>query len=258
MINFENAEKEFLKYVNKFDLKDEATNRKKWHSFRVMENSEILAQKLKLNQEEAEVAKLIGLLHDIGRFEQYEKAKKFLNEEKFDHGNYGEFLLKQNNYIEKYISDKKYIPIILKAVKNHNKYKIEEELTEKEEMFCKLIRDADKLDILYETVCIYWKSEKEVKNIENSKISPKIKEQLKKQEEIKRQGNEKFDSADHLLIILSFIYDINFKETFEIIENQQYINKMLRRFDFKDKETKEKMKEIEKEIEQYINSNIIS
>ena len=125
-------------------------------------------------------------------------------------------------------------------------------------MFCKLIRDADKLDILYETVCIYWKSEKEVKNIENSKISPNIEKQLKKQEEIKRQGNEKFDSADHLLIILSFIYDINFKETFEIIENEQYINKTLKRFDFKDKETKEEMKEIEKEIEQYINSNIIS
>ena len=77
------------------------------------------------------------------------------------------------------------------------------------------------------------------------------------QEEIKRQGNEKFDSADHLLIILSFIYDINFKETFEIIENEQYINKTLKRFDFKDKETKEEMKEIEKEIEQYINSNIV-
>ena len=75
---------------------------------------------------------------------------------------------------------------------------------------------------------------------------------MKKQAEIKRQGNEKFDSADHLLMILSFIYDINFKETFEIIENEQYINKMLKRFDFKDKETKEKMKEIEKEIEQYI------
>ena len=256
MINFENAEKEFLKYVNKFDLKDEATNRKKWHSFRVMENSEMLAKKLKLNKEETEVAKLIGLLHDIGRFEQYGKDKKFLSEEKFDHGNYGEFLLKKDNYIKKYISDKKYIPIILKAVKNHNKYKIEEGLTKKEEMFCKIIRDADKLDILYESVYIYWNNEKEIKNIENSKINSNIEEQFKKQEEIKRQGNEKFDSVDHLLMILSFIYDINFKETFEIIENEQYINKMVKRFDFKDKETAEKMKNNEKVIEQYINLKI--
>lgn len=256
MINFENAEKEFLKYINNFNLEDEATNRKKLHSFRVMKNSEILAKKLNLNKEEVELAKLIGLLHDIGRFEQYDRAKKFLNENKFDHGNYGEFILKQDNYIEKYISNKKYIPIILKAVKNHNKYKIEEGLTNKEEMFCKLIRDADKLDILYETVCIYWKSEKEVENIENSKISKNIEEQLKKQEEIKKQGNEKFDSADHLLIILSFIYDINFKETFEIIQKQQYISKMLKRFNFKDKETAEKMKNMEEIIEQYINSKI--
>ena len=256
MINFENAEKEFLKYINNFNLEDEATNRKKLHSFRVMKNSEILAKKLNLNKEEVELAKLIGLLHDIGRFEQYDRAKKFLNENKFDHGNYGEFILKQDNYIEKYISNKKYIPIILKAIKNHNKYKIEEGLTNKEEMFCKLIRDADKLDILYETVCIYWKSEKEVENIENSKISKNIEEQLKKQEEIKKQGNEKFDSADHLLIILSFIYDINFKETFEIIQKQQYISKMLKRFNFKDKETAEKMKNMEEIIEQYINSKI--
>lgn len=256
MINFENAEKEFLKYINNFNLEDEATNRKKLHSFRVMKNSEILAKKLNLNKEEVELAKLIGLLHDIGRFEQYDRAKKFLNENKFDHGNYGEFILKQDNYIEKYISNRKYIPIILKAIKNHNKYKIEEGLTNKEEMFCKLIRDADKLDILYETVCIYWKSEKEVENIENSKISKNIEEQLKKQEEIKKQGNEKFDSADHLLIILSFIYDINFKETFEIIQKQQYISKMLKRFNFKDKETAEKMKNMEEIIEQYINSKI--
>lgn len=38
----------------------------------------------------------------------------------------------------------------MNAIKNHNKYKIEDGLTSKEEFFAKLIRDADKIDILYE------------------------------------------------------------------------------------------------------------
>ena len=256
MINFENAEKEFLKYINQFNLQDKKMERKKLHSFRVMKNSEILAQKLQLSQEETDVARLIGLLHDIGRFEQYEKAEKFLNEKEFDHGNYGEFLLKKDNYIEKYISDKKYIPIILKAVKNHNKYKIEKGLTQKEEMFCKLIRDADKLDILYEAVFIYWTDKKEIENIENSKINKKIEEDFKRQQEVKKIGNEQFDSVNHLLILLSYIYDTNYKETMKIIYEKQSVEKILKRFNFKNEETKEKMKEMKKIIEQYINSKI--
>ena len=45
---------------------------------------------------------------------------------------------------------------------NHNKYELNtNELTEREELFCKLIKDADKIDIMYEGIEIFWKNKEE-------------------------------------------------------------------------------------------------
>ena len=45
--------------------------------------------------------------------------------------------------------DKEDYQVVYTAIKNHNKFVIESNLTERELLFSKLIRDADKLDILY-------------------------------------------------------------------------------------------------------------
>ena len=71
MINIEKCKDEFLKYTERYDVSDEEIKRKQLHSLRVMQRSKIIAQSLKLSEEEIQVATLIGLLHDIGRFEQY-------------------------------------------------------------------------------------------------------------------------------------------------------------------------------------------
>ena len=41
-IDIEKAQKEFMKYINKYNIKDENIDRKVWHSIRVMENSKII------------------------------------------------------------------------------------------------------------------------------------------------------------------------------------------------------------------------
>ena len=62
------AEKEFILYSQKFDLKNENIKMKQLHSIRVMKICEKIAKEINLNKEEINLAKLIGLLHDIGRF----------------------------------------------------------------------------------------------------------------------------------------------------------------------------------------------
>lgn len=74
-INIKNAIIEFLKYTEKYDLEDENIQRKKEHSLRVMNISETIARKLNLSEEEIQLSTLIGLLHDIVRFEQYKQYK---------------------------------------------------------------------------------------------------------------------------------------------------------------------------------------
>ncbi len=252
MIDLEKCKKEFLKYTEEFDLEKDGIKRKQLHSLRVMEESKNVAEALKLSREKVELAELIGLLHDIGRFEQYNRGNTYLNEMLLDHANLGVEVLVKDDYIKKYIDDEKYIPIMLKAIKNHNKFKIEDGLNDEELLFAKIIRDADKLDIFYEGAEIYWNTQREKENVENSKISVKIEQQFKAERPVRKYGNERNDTVDGLLILLSYIYDINFKETLEIINKENYVNRILDRFDFKDEETKEQMEKLKKILLRFI------
>lgn len=100
-----------------------------------MERAKEIAEKLQLNKEDIELATLIGLLHDIARFEQYTKYKTFVDRKSIDHGNLGAEIIEKE--IRKYIETNEYDEIIKKAIKHHNKFAIEEKLTPREELLQK-------------------------------------------------------------------------------------------------------------------------
>ena len=77
--------------------------RKQQHSLRVMKISEQIATNLKLEKEKIQLATLIGLLHDIGRFKQYTEIGLGDNLEGFDHGNYGAEILFEKGIIKNFI-----------------------------------------------------------------------------------------------------------------------------------------------------------
>lgn len=249
-INFDIAQKNFLKYTEEFDLTNPNIKRKQGHSLRVMQICENIAKKENFSEEEGQIAKIVGLLHDIARFKQYTENKTFRDIDSFDHGDEGVKILENNNFIRKFIQDDKYDSIIKKAVKNHNKFKIEEGLTSKEEKFCKIIRDADKIDIFWEAVELFWKGKES--EIENSIISKEIQEQFYKAKTINKKSIKSKDNINQMIIILAFVFDINYKESFKIIEKEQYINKIIDRFDFKNQETKKAIEDMKKFANHYV------
>ena len=232
IIDLEKAKKEFLKYTENYDLTNENINRKQGHSIRVMNISKQIATELNLTEEQIQIATLIGLLHDIARFEQYTQYQTYNDNRSFDHGDYGVEIL--NKDMRKYIKTDKYDKLIKIAIKNHNKFEIEEGLNEEELLFSKLIRDADKIDILYEAVSMFWNGEE--KDIDNTEISSKVMEKIEERELIKRDKNKAFCGIDKVMSVLAFIFDINYKPSFKIIKENDYINKIIDRFEFKDKE----------------------
>lgn len=241
MINLEEAKEEFKKYVTQFDLQDENITRKVDHSFRVMEISQELCKNLQVSQEEQEIATLIGLLHDIGRFEQRTKFKTFWDHQSIDHGDLGVEILEENNYLRNYILEDQYDEVIKKAIRNHGKLVIEEGLNEKELFFAQLIRDADKLDIFYEAIVMFWKGKE--KQMAGQLITPKVLMQFEDKKTV--QNIDKQNELDNLVGILSFIYGINFIESYHILKERNYIDQILNRFEFQG-ETKEKMEQIRK------------
>ena len=80
---------EFNKYTNNYDMNDEAIRNKYSHSIRVMNLSKKYATILGFSKEDIELATLIGLLHDIGRFEQISVYHTFNDSKIIDHALYG-------------------------------------------------------------------------------------------------------------------------------------------------------------------------
>ena len=249
-MNLKKSIQEFIKYTEKYDLNNENIERKQKHSIRVMKISKKIAEGLNLTQEEVDIATLIGLLHDIARFEQYTKYHTFKDSESVDHGELGVEIL--NRDIRKYIETDQYDEIIKLAVKNHNKYKIQEDLNLKQKLFAQIIRDADKIDIFYESVELFWKGRESL--VEESTISTEVFKQFLDNTQVKAENKK--TPIDEVITIMAFIFDINFKVSFQILKEQDYVKKTLNRYNMHDSETKQKLEEIRKIANLYIEQKI--
>lgn len=250
IVNIEEAKNEFIKFVDGYDLTIEKIELKKYHSLRVMEIATKIAQKESFSEEEVQIATLIGLLHDIARFKQYTEYQTFNDAESFDHGDVAVEILEEDNYLRKFIKTDKYDEIIKIAIRNHNKLAIENGLTEEQNKFCKLIRDADKLDIFYITSKILWRNQRE--EMEDSIINPEVKQALNEKKMIENNKYKKIEYVDSMLRILGYMFDVNFKPSFKIIKEEKYIDRIVNRFKFKDEYTQKEILEVGKQMNQYI------
>lgn len=249
-INLEEAQKEFIKYTEKFNLEDENVERKQKHSLRVMNNAKQIAINLKLSEEQIQIATLIGLLHDTGRFKQYTEIGLGDNIEGFDHGDYGAKVLFEDGMIRKFIEPSKYDEIIRNAIINHNKFAIEEGLTEEELLFAKLIRDADKIDIIYESEKIFYKGQEKI--INKSILADKIYNQFMSENMVIKEKNVILKYIDDITCVLALIFDINYTTSFQILKEKDYINNILDRYNFEDTKTRERVNEIRKLANEYV------
>ena len=129
MIDIIKAKKEFKNYLNQYEDKKEHPNfkLKVTHTYHVADNSKNLATNLNLDNEEIDIAELIGILHDIGRFEELRLTGEY-NSLKFNHAEYGCKILFEDNYIRRFIDDNKYDNLIKKAIENHSSLVIEDGL----------------------------------------------------------------------------------------------------------------------------------
>ena len=236
MIDLQKARLAFKEYINRYDNQnDPGFNLKVVHTYHVVENAIMIAKKLKLSEEDINLAGLIAILHDIGRFDELKNLKKF-DSIGNDHAMFASKLLFDEGLINNFIDNNKYNNIIKKAIENHNKKTIEENLSKQELLHAKIIRDADKLDN-YRV-----KIEEDIKNIfpgivnnkeeiENSLISDKVYNSIinKKCVDIKDRAYP----LDYWVCILAFTFDINFKETLSIIKENDYINILIDKFNYK-------------------------
>ena len=216
----ENFDK-FDEYALKFDMNENMIKYKYNHSYRVVHQAEEICRSLDLDTEERDTASLIALLHDYARFKQWTEYKSFNDSITFDHGDEAIKLLFDNNEIENYIYKKEDYDVIKKAIKNHNKFKLNlKELNDREKLHCQIIRDADKLDILY---AFSTNRLLEVKN-DDSEITEKISEEFMSHDGVLYKDLK--NDNDEVLLMISLVFDLNFDYSKERVLNEKYINKI--------------------------------
>lgn len=249
-IDIVKAKQIFKEYVKNYNPEDEKIKIKIAHIERVSQISKRLAENLKLNQEDIELAELIGLLHDIGRFEQVKRYHTFVDKDSINHGEYGVKILFENGLIREFIKDDQYDRIIKLAILNHNKADIEKGLTKRENLHAKIIRDADKTDIFSVLTTGDKEAIWEKADLSNDIISDQIYREFMEDKRIDYKKRE--TSADILVSHFAYVYDFSFKEALEVIKQNNYLDKLYNRFIFNDEETMKRYNEIYKTAKQYI------
>ena len=256
MIDIEKAKLEFMNYVKNYDQENKKIQLKISHSFRVMEQSKNIAESLNLDAEQINLATLIGLLHDIARFEQMKRYGTYIDEKSIDHGDLGAEILSDLSFIRRFVPNDKYDKILIVSIKNHNKYKIQDGLTDLELLHSKIIRDADKLDILYEATESFWYKEAEKEFIENSApVNEDYYTSIKEHKPVLRKKCI-VNRIDSVVSYLAFVFDFNFKYTFVKTKEEEYINKIIDRFEFKNSESQKQIDEIRNIVNKFISDNI--
>ena len=146
--HFDHIKQWLENYIASFDRSDPFTasnlDLKREHTFRVCEETDIIAAGLELNETDAAIAGFCALLHDVGRFEQFRRYRTFADNVSVDHGDFGCQIIAQHGLLD--ALEEEHRKLIMDAVGHHNKITISDELPERSRFFSPQLRDAAKQD----------------------------------------------------------------------------------------------------------------
>lgn len=254
-INRKNVINAFAEYVRNYDPSDEKIKLKIDHTYRVAGLCQRIAESLGLSEPDVDIAWLLGMLHDIGRFEQIRRFGTFNDAQSVDHAEFGADLLFKEGLIRKFAegyyeecelarSGNEEAEQIIKnnehhnkdtgllelAIRQHNKYRVKEDLTERQRMFCDILRDADKVDIFKVNADIPMEIIYDVttEELKNGIITKEVLESFYKKETVLKSVRR--SAVDHIVGHISLLFELVYKESYRQAKEQGYVYKLL---DFK-------------------------
>lgn len=277
VINRKNVINAFAEYVRNYDPSDEKIKLKIDHTYRVAGLCQSIAKSLNLSEADVDIAWLLGMLHDIGRFEQIRRFGTFSDADSVDHAEFGADLLFKEGLIRKFAegyyekcelvgagnekagqaysrqkdcqkdykedckegklnseqvkcNEGKLAGLLELAIRQHNKYRVKEGLTERQLMFCNILRDADKVDIFKVNAevpmeIIYDVTTEELKN---GIITKEVLESFYRKETVLKSLRK--SAVDHIVGHISLLFELVYPESYRQAKEQGYVYKL---FDFK-------------------------
>lgn len=254
MIDITKAKEAFKEYVKNYDLEDKKIQLKVAHIERTSQMAKKIAENLDLEKEDIELAELIGLLHDIGRFEQLKRFNTFVDRESINHGEFGVEILFKEGKIRDFIDTSKYDEIIKKAIINHNRNRIEEGLSKRELLHAKIVRDADKIDIFYILTFDKIETIYGTKNLQEQKITDEVFREFVEDKKINYKNNK--NEADIVVSNFAYVYDFNFEFSLKYLYYKKYLETFYKRLTFSDEETMRRYNLIFETAKKYVKDTL--
>lgn len=223
----------FRDFVKSFYLDDDYVRTnitlKEEHTYRVCENVKTLGKALGLTDNDLRIGETAALLHDLGRFEQFRMYRSFDDRGSENHAALSVKILKRTGMLNRLPQREQ--DLMYDAIFYHNAYQLPIDLSPDSLLFTRLLRDADKLDILF-IVTSYFKQD-------TSKTNPALELELPDSKDYSSylindilrcncaNGSDIKTYNDMKLLQISWIFDINFSHTLRYIYQHDYINKII-------------------------------
>lgn len=268
------AREAFEEYLEEYDRKDEKIRLKITHTYGVVACVENIGKRMGLMEEDLQLAKIIALLHDIGRFEQVRVFDSF-QPDTMDHAAYGAYLL-FGNMAEAYCThpmDDRCLPkgspmircfleedssdsIICQAIALHSDFILPEIKDARALFHARLIRDGDKLDNsrvkiqepIEAMLGLSWQE------AGRGRISPMVWEACVEGRSVLSAHRK--TAVDYWASYLAQYYDLNFFQTWEIMKEKNYIKEIAGRLQYEEADTRKKMAQLTKNLERRMEQEI--
>lgn len=222
----------FNRYVKGFKYDDPELQQnidlKEGHTKRVCAEILKIGKETGLDELQLNLAETIALLHDIGRFRQFSEFRTFSDRKSVDHAELGIRVLSEERVLDHLNAETR--ELIICTIRSHNKPALPEGKTDECLFFTKMLRDADKLDIL-RMLTLYYNSRNRRRNDTltlNLQDTPGYSKEV-----CNAVFNRKIVNLKHVknlndlkLLQLSWIFDVNFRATANYIMKYSYLEKI--------------------------------
>jgi putative nucleotidyltransferase with HDIG domain len=201
---------------------------KEHHTRRVLDEIRALCESENVSGDDARLAETAALLHDVGRLEQYVEHRGVVDMHSEDHGRLGIEVLKRENVLADL--DEETRDLIFRVISYHNKAKPPEDETARCLLLTRLLRDADKLDILGLMIRDYENPEDEVAELitlglpDSPEVSPEVIADLDAGSIVLAEHLKTF--TDFRLLLMGWVHDIHFTRTFEQFAERRYLERI--------------------------------
>ena len=222
---------------------------KRVHSYKVESVGRRLVTEMGWSHEDVLLGRAASLLHDIGRFSQFRDFRTLSDASSIDHGERGYEVLER--FFPNTLSDEEGKKAILESVRWHNKKELPKNINGVYAPFCKLVRDADKIDVFC-LVQDHIEGGKVEELLPRHKVSAPLSESVLR--EIEEYGYSSYKNvsslADFLILQLAWLLDINYAASMRMIDELGIVDKIVARLPL-DKRASDVLDSLLKRIGEY-------